>query len=74
MKDIVYVVYVCRSMERSTKIHLYSREKRGLWEEYVTQNSNKPTRCLTRHFNVGMLKKDHHIDQWESSASVLSEL
>lgn len=71
------VCVVCRglkSVERSTKIHLDSREKRALWEERVTQNSNNPTRCLTRHFNVGMLKKDHHIDQWGSCASVPSEL
>lgn len=37
--------------------------------EYVPQ---EPQNCLTRHFSVGMQKKDRHIDQWESCASVLS--
>lgn len=48
--------------------------KMGSWEECVTQNSTKPTRCLTRHFSVGMLKRDHHIDQQGSCASGLSQL
>lgn len=45
----------------------------GPGEEYVTQNSNKPSRCLTGRFSLGILKKDLHMDQWESGASALSE-
>lgn len=48
--------------------------KTGPGGEHVTEKSSKPTRCLTKGFSVGMLKKDQHIDQWESCASVLSEL
>lgn len=76
IRDIMCVIWrppiVCRKKNLQRYISTQEREM-GLEEERVTQKSNKPSRSLTRHFSAGMLKKDHHIDQWESSASVLSK-